>query len=605
MNIDSLYIREKYLEFFKTKNHAIIPSASVVPENDPTVLFNTAWMQPLVPYLLWEKHPLWARLADYQKCIRTWDIDDVWDNTHLTFFEMLWNWSLWDYFKKESIAWSFEFLTSKDWLGIDPKKIAVTVFQWDENAPRDEESAQIWRDLWINNISYLWKKDNWWGPAGLTWPCGPDTEIFYWVWESEFPTEGSTVWNDEKNWMEIWNNVFMEYVKDENWNFNKAAMQNVDTWMWLERITRTLVWAPSVYETDVFLDIIEEICLVLGVEYNQDNKKDVRIIADHARTSVMMISDGIVPSNVDQGYILRRLLRRAIRSAYKMWFEWQFMSKIALKVISKFENIYESVKNNKDKILSEIDLEEKQFLTTLEKWLKEFDKLLKGFEIAFERTWKKVEIISWDKAFKLYDTFGFPLEMTCELASEKWLEVDQDWFKKAFEDHQAKSRAWAEKKFAWGLADHSEMTTALHTATHLMLAWLRKHLWDHVHQAWSNITAERLRFDFTHGEKVEKEILQKVENYVNEAIKADAKMKLEEVKKIDAENDPTIEASFWEKYPEVVKVYNFIWNDWTIYSRELCWGPHVESTWVMWTFKIQKEEASSRWVRRIKAVLIK
>lgn len=605
MNIDSLFIREKYLEFFKSKQHSIIPSASVVPENDPTVLFNTAWMQPLVPYLLWEKHPSWTRLADYQKCIRTWDIDDVWDNTHLTFFEMLWNWSLWDYFKKESIAWSYEFLTSKDWMWIDSRKIAVTVFEGDENAPKDEESAQIWRNLWINNISYLWKKDNWWGPAGLTWPCGPDTEIFYWVWESEFPTEGSTVWNDEKNWMEIWNNVFMEYVKDENWNFNKASMQNVDTWMWLERITRTLVWAPSVYETDVFLDIIEEICLVLWVDYNDENKKDIRIIADHSRTSVMMISDGIVPSNVDQGYILRRLLRRAIRSAYKMWFEWQFMSKIALKVISKFENIYESVKNNKDKILYEIDLEEKQFLTTLEKWLKEFDKLLKGFQIAFERTWKKVEVISWDKAFKLYDTFGFPLEMTCELASEKWFEVDQDWFKKAFEDHQAKSRAWAEKKFAWGLADHSEMTTALHTATHLMLAWLRKYLWDHVHQAWSNITAERLRFDFTHWEKVEKEILQKVEDYVNEAIKADAKMKLEEVKKTDAENDPTIEASFWEKYPEVVKVYNFIWTDGTIYSRELCWGPHVESTWVMGTFKIQKEEASSRWVRRIKAVLIK
>ena len=605
MNITSNDIRNKYLEFFKSKNHAIIPSASVVPENDPTVLFNTAWMQPLVPYLLWESHPLWKRLADYQKCIRTWDIDDVWDNTHLTFFEMLWNWSLWDYFKKESIAWSFEFLTSKDWLNIDPKKIAVTVFAWDENAPRDEESAQIWRSLWVTNISYLDKKDNWWGPAWLTWPCGPDTEIFYWVWKDEFPTEWSTVWNDEKNWMEIWNNVFMEYVKDEAWNFNKAAMQNVDTWMWLERITRTLVWAPSVYETDVFLDIIAEISKVLWVPYNDETQNEIRIIADHSRTAVMMISDWVVPSNVDQWYILRRLLRRAIRSWYKLGFSWQFMSKIALVVIKKFENIYESVKNNSDKIIQEIETEEKQFLSTLEKWLKEFDKLVKGFEIAFERTWTKVEVISWDKAFKLYDTFGFPIEMTQELAIEKGLKVDKNWFDEAFKKHQELSRAWAEQKFAWGLADNSQMTTALHTATHLMLAWLRKVLGNHVHQAWSNITAERLRFDFTHPDKVTPEQLAEVETYVNNAISSNATMILENVKKVDAQNDETIEASFWEKYPETVKVYTLKDAAGLVYSRELCWWPHVENTSTMWKFKIQKEEASSRWVRRIKAILIK
>ncbi len=605
MNITSNDIRNKYLEFFKSKNHAIIPSASVVPENDPTVLFNTAWMQPLVPYLLWESHPLWKRLADYQKCIRTWDIDDVWDNTHLTFFEMLWNWSLWDYFKKESIAWSFEFLTSKDWLNIDPKKIAVTVFAWDENAPRDEESAQIWRSLWVTNISYLDKKDNWWGPAWLTWPCGPDTEIFYWVWKDEFPTEWSTVWNDEKNWMEIWNNVFMEYVKDEAGNFNKAAMQNVDTWMWLERITRTLVWAPSVYETDVFLDIIAEISKVLWVPYNDETQNEIRIIADHSRTAVMMISDWVVPSNVDQWYILRRLLRRAIRSWYKLGFSWQFMSKIALVVIKKFENIYESVKNNSDKIIQEIETEEKQFLSTLEKWLKEFDKLVKGFEIAFERTWTKVEVISGDKAFKLYDTFGFPIEMTQELAIEKGLKVDKNWFDEAFKKHQELSRAWAEQKFAWGLADNSETTTALHTATHLMLAWLRKVLGNHVHQAWSNITAERLRFDFTHPDKVTPEQLAEVEAYVNNAISSNATMILENVKKVDAQNDETIEASFWEKYPETVKVYTLKDAAGVVYTKELCWGPHVENTSTMWKFKIQKEEASSRWVRRIKAILIK
>ena len=605
MNITSNDIRNKYLEFFKSKNHAIIPSASVVPENDPTVLFNTAWMQPLVPYLLWQPHPLWTRLADYQKCIRTNDIEDVWDNTHLTFFEMLWNWSLWDYFKKESIAWSFEFLTSKDWLNIDPRKIAVTVFAWDENAPRDEESAEIWRSLWVTNISYLDKKDNWWGPAWLTWPCGPDSEIFYWVWKDEFPTEWSTVWSDEKNWMEIWNNVFMEYVKDEEGNFNKAAMQNVDTWMWLERITRTLVWAPSVYETDVFLDIIAEISKVLWVPYNDETQNEIRIIADHSRTAVMMISDWVVPSNVDQWYILRRLLRRAIRSWYKLGFSWQFMSKIALVVIKKFENIHESVKNNSDKIIQEIETEEKQFLSTLEKWLKEFDKLVKGFEIAFERTWTKVEVISWDKAFKLYDTFGFPIEMTQELALEKGLSVDKNGFDEAFKKHQELSRAWSEKKFAWGLADNSETTTALHTATHLMLAWLRKVLGTHVHQAWSNITAERLRFDFTHPDKVTPEQLSEVEAYVNQAISSNATMILDQIKKVDAQNDETIEASFWEKYPETVKVYTLKDDKGIVYSRELCGWPHVENTSTMWTFKIQKEEASSRWVRRIKAVLIK
>ncbi len=347
MQISSQEIRQKYIDFFTSKKHAIIPSASVVPENDPTVLFNTAGMQPLVPYLLGEKHPLGTRLADYQKCIRTNDIEDVGDNTHLTFFEMLGNWSLWDYFKKESIAWSYEFLTSKEWLGIDAKKIAVTVFEWDENAPRDDESAEIWKSMWVHNISYLGKKDNWWGPAGATGPCGPDTEIFYWVWESEFPPAGSTVWNDEKNWMEIWNNVFMEYIKDEHGNFNKAQMQNVDTGMGLERITRTLVGAPSVYETDIFADIIDVICTTLWVSYNKETKNSIRIIADHSRTATIMISDGITPSNMDQWYILRRLLRRAIRQWYKLWFSGQFLTPVIAKVIEKFSWVYENVAQKK------------------------------------------------------------------------------------------------------------------------------------------------------------------------------------------------------------------------------------------------------------------
>lgn len=605
MKITSNEIRQKYIEFFKTKNHAIIPSASVVPENDPTVLFNTAWMQPLVPYLLGEKHPLGKRLANYQKCIRTWDIDDVWDNTHLTFFEMLWNWSLWDYFKKESIAWSYEFLTSKDWLAIDPRKIAVTVFEWDENALRDDESAEIWRSHWVNNISYLPKEDNWWGPAWATGPCGPDTEIFYRVGKEDFPPVWSTVWNDSKNWMEIWNNVFMEYVKDEAGNYNKAAMQNVDTGMWLERITRTLTGAPSVYETDVFNDIIDAAAKKIGVTYNDETRKSLRIIADHTRTSVMMLSDWILPSNVDQWYILRRLIRRSIREAYKLGFKEAFLSDVAWIVISKFENIYTHLKDKKQQILSDITKEEKQFSETLEKWLKEFDKLVNGFQIAFERTGQKVDTISWDKVFKLYDTFGFPIEMTRELAEEKWLKVDTEWFNEAFKKHQELSRAWAEQKFKWWLADDSEVVTALHSATHLMLAWLRKYLWDHVHQAGSNITAERLRFDFTHDEKVEKDILDKVEAYVNEVISAQCDVKLEEISKVDAKNDSTIEASFWEKYPDIVKVYTFTWKDGKIFSRELCWGPHVKNTENMGKFKILKEEASSRWVRRIKAVLEK
>ncbi len=602
--ITSNEIRQKYIEFFKSKQHAIIPSASVVPENDPTVLFNTAGMQPLVPYLLGEAHPYGKRLADYQKCIRTWDIDDVGDNTHLTFFEMLGNWSFGDYFKKESIAWSYEFLTSKDWMGIDPRKIAVTVFEWDKDAPRDEESAEIWRSHWVQNISYLGKKDNWWGPAGATGPCGPDTEIFYWVGDSELPPSGSTVGNDEKNWMEIWNNVFMEYVKDENGNFNKAAQQNVDTGMGLERITRTLTGAPSVYETDVFSDIIDSICRVLGVEYNEQTKNSIRIIADHSRTSTIMISDGIVPSNVDQGYILRRLLRRAIRQAYKLGFQGVFMSEVAKTVITKFAPIYEAVQNNQAVILEEIEREEKQFLSTLEKWLKEFDKLVNGFQIAFERTGQKIDTISGDKAFKLYDTFGFPIEMTQELANEKWLKVDVEGFNEAFKKHQELSRAGAEQKFAGWLADHSEATTALHSATHLMLAWLRKYLWEHVHQAGSNITAERLRFDFTHGEKVEKEILDKVEAYVNEAIAKEAKVEMIMMPKEEAKA-AGVEGSFWEKYPDTVKVYSFTGNDGSIFSKELCGGPHVENAKTMGVFKIQKEEASSRGVRRIKAVLVK
>lgn len=603
--ITSNEIRQKYLEFFKSKNHEVIPSAPVVPENDPTVLFNTAGMQPLVPYLLWETHPSWKRLTNSQKCIRTWDIEEVWDSSHLTFFEMLWNWSLWDYFKEESIAYSYEFLTSPKWLSLDSKKITVTVFQWDNDAPRDEESADIWLKSWMpkDRISYLPKSENWWA-AWETWPCWPDSEIFYWVWDSEFPPAWSNVWNDEKNWMEIWNNVFMEYNKLPNWKLEKLPNQNVDTWMWLERITATLNWEKTVYNTDIFKEIIEKITVLLSVEYNEETMKSIRIIADHSRTATVMMSDWVLPSNMDAWYVLRRLIRIAIRQAYKLWHKWEFLSEVSDVVIDKLWQAYPHMIEKKEEIKSDILREEKQFWETLEKWLKEFEKLIKWFEIAFERTWKKVDTISGVKAFKLYDTFGFPLEMTQELAEEKLLKVDIDWFKKAEETHQNLSRAWAEQKFKWWLADSWEETVALHSATHLMLAWLRKYLWDDVHQKWSNITPERLRFDFNYPEKVTKDILDKVEEYVNDAISVWCIVELINMDKQEAKNS-WVEWSFWEKYPDTVKVYIFKSNSWEVYSKELCWWPHVKSTSTMWTFKIKKEESSSRWVRRIKAVLIK
>jgi len=604
MNLTSQDIRQKYIDFFLSKSHAFIPSASVVPENDATVLFNTAGMQPLVPYLLGETHPSGTRLVNYQKCIRTNDIEDVGDNTHLTFFEMLGNWSLWDYFKQESLSWSYEFLTSKDWLGIDPRKLAVTVFAGDTDAPKDEESANIWKNLGIENISYLGKEDNWWWPAGQTGPCGPDSEIFYRVGKEDFPPENSTVWNDPKNWMEIWNNVFMEFIKDENAQFHKAQQQNVDTGMGLERITCTLSGAPSVYETDIFKDIIQKIEETLHISYDENTKKSVRIIADHIRTSVMLVSDGISPSNVDQWYILRRLLRRAIRQGNVLGATASFLEPIVRKVIEKFSPIYTNISQKAEEIVAIIVKEEMNFLDTLEKGLKQFDKLLFGFQKAFERQGIKINTIPGEKAFGLYETFGFPIEMTVELAREKWLSVDVEGFNQAYQRHQELSRVGAEKKFAGGVADHSAETTALHTAAHLMLAGMRKVLGNHIHQAGSNITAERLRFDFTHPEKLTPEEIAGIEAYVNDAIENDAQMILENMNKEDAKAQ-WVEGSFWEKYPDIVKVYTFTDKNGITYSRELCGGPHVERTGNMGVFKITKEESSSKWVRRVKAILQK
>ncbi|ATU05708.1 alanine--tRNA ligase [Candidatus Gracilibacteria bacterium HOT-871] len=605
MKYQSNELRKKYLDFFKSKNHVVIPSAPVVPDNDPTVLFNTAGMQPLVPYLLGESHPLGKRLTDSQKCIRTGDIEEVGDDSHLTFFEMLGNWSLGDYFKEDSINWSYEFLTSPDGLALDPRKIAVTVFKGDADAPKDEFSASVWESVGIpkNKISYLGKDDNWWA-AGSTGPCGPDSEIFYWVGKSEFPPEESNVGNDENNWMEIWNNVFMEYNRLPDGKLEKLPNQNVDTGMGLERITATLNGVKSVYETDIFAEIIAEICKVLGVEYNEQNKKSIRIIADHSRTASVIISDGVVPSNVDQGYVLRRLIRIAVRQAQKLGFKGEFLYKIADKVIDKLGGAYPHMIEKREQIKAEIQKEEKQFGQTLEKGLKEFEKLVKGFEIAFEKTGKKIEIISGDKAFKLYDTYGFPLEMTKDLALEHGLKVDEEGFHKAEAEHQAKSRVGAEKKFKGGLADTGKETVALHSATHLLLAGLRKFVGPHVHQKGSNITPERLRFDFNNDEKLTPEILAQVEDYVNGAISAGFTVSVEQIPKQEAK-DKGVEGSFWEKYPDIVKVYTMTGNDGTIYSRELCGGPHVQDSTGMGKFKIKKEESSSAGVRRIKAILEK
>ncbi len=595
-------IRQKYLDFFRSHGHVIIPSAPLVPENDPSVLFNTAGMQPLIPYLLGEPHPSGKRLADVQKCVRTGDIDDVGDNTHLTFFEMLGNWSLGDYFKKESIEMSWEFLTAPEWLALDPEMISVTVFEGDANAPRDEESATIWRSIGmpIDRIAYLPAEDNWWA-AGPTGPCGPDTEIFYWMGEGK-PPVGSNVGTEPKKWMEIWNNVFMQYNRVDANTLESLPAQCVDTGMGIERCAVTLNQYASVYETDSFAPVLQKIKEIVG-ESNYI-ERSARIIADHLRTATHMIADGVTPKNVDQGYILRRLIRRAIREAYKMGYEFPFTTVIADIYIEQFSDIYESVANNAEKIRTELATEEGKFSKTLKDGVREFEKIVNGFKIAFERSGQQITQISGGKAFTLFDTYGFPLEMTVELAKENNLTVDVEWFKLAFEKHQELSRTASAGKFVGGLGDNSPETTALHSACHLMLAGLREVLGTHVSQAGSNITAERLRFDFTHSEKMTPEQIAAVEAYVNRAIESGLTVTISNMDKKIAQ-DTGVSGSFWEKYPDIVKVYSMVGGDEVVYSMELCGWPHVENSQGMGRFKIMKEESSSSGVRRIKAVLEK
>ncbi|MSR67982.1 alanine--tRNA ligase [Candidatus Peribacteria bacterium] len=582
-------IRTAYLEFFRSKGHSIIPGASLVPENDPTVLFTTAGMHPLVPYLMGQAHPMGKRLTDVQLCVRTQDIDEVGDSSHLTCFEMLGNWSLGDYFKKGAIEMSFEFLTSKQWLGIDPTMLAVTCFEGDSDAPRDEESAGIWESVGIprERIGFLPKAKNWWGPAGKTGPCGPDTEMFYWVGEGN-PT-GNPATHD-KEWMEIWNDVFMQYNKQEDGSFVPLAQQNVDTGMGLERVAAVLQGVSSVYETDAFAPIVQAVnSAAVPSRGQKESEKDVRIIVDHLKAATFMLGDGVRPSNVDQGYILRRIIRRAIRSARKLGIEKStgFCASIAQVVVSQYGDCYQKMKKEESVIQGALNHEEEAFMKALIEGEKHFQKVAERSTI----------VISGIDAFHLYDTYGFPIEMTREMASEHKLSIDEDGFSKAFSEHQILSRAGAEKKFAGGLADHSAETTKLHTATHLLNAALRQVLGDHISQKGSNITGERLRFDFNHSEKMTPEQIKKVEELVNVAIKADVPVSYSVMTVDEAKASGAI-GVFDSKYGEKVKVYTM-----GAFSKEICGGPHVARTGMLGHFKIQKEESSSAGVRRIKAIV--
>lgn len=598
-------IREAYLDFFSKKyGHAVIPGASLIPENDPTVLFTTAGMHPLVPYLLGEKHSAGKRLVDVQRCVRTGDIDEVGDASHLTMFEMLGNWSLGDYFKKEAIAMSFEFLTQV--LGIPMTMLAVTCFEGDKDAPRDEESAKYWMSHGIpkERIGFLPKAKNWWGPAGKTGPCGPDTEMFYWVGTEE--PKGNPATHDAE-WLEIWNDVFLQYNKKEDGTFETLKQQCVDTGMGLDRVAKVLQGVESVYETDSMKPISEAVERTLDLRKTfenafrdekefEKNKAEIfydrhqKIIADHIKASTFIIADGVKPSNTDQGYVLRRLIRRAIRSGRQISAISPFVPAIAQVVISQYTAAYPLLSEKSAEILETLRQEEAQFGKTLAEGLKRFSQVTEKISGG---------AIDGLSAFHLYDTYGFPLELTKELAQEKGLSVDEKGFAAAFEEHQNLSRAGASQKFAGGLADHSAETTKLHTATHLLNAALRKVLGDHVWQKGSNITTERLRFDFTHAEKMTPEQIKKVEDLVNEQITLDLPMNYH-VTSVDGAKKEGAIGVFDDKYAAEVKVY--VIGDGS-FSKEICGGPHVARTGMLGSFKIQKEESSSAGVRRIKAIV--
>ena len=594
-------LRSKYIEFFKSKNHAEISGQSLIPENDPSVLFTMAGMHPLVPYLLGQPHPSGTRLTDYQKCIRTGDIEEVGDPSHLTCFEMLGNWSLGDYFKKEAIAFSYEFLTSEKWLGLDPRKLSVTVFAGDESAPRDEEAAGYWKENGMpeDKIAYLPASDNWWA-AGPTGPCGPDTEIFYWVGEG-LPPVGSNKGTDSANWMEIWNNVFMQYNRIDEKTLEPLPKKNVDTGMGLERTNCILQGKTSVYLTEVFQPIIAKIEELSSYKYGDSEEKDrsVRIIADHTRAAVFILGDqkGVSPDRVGAGYVLRRIIRRAVRHGMKLGIDKDFLATVASVVVANFKNAYPELEANEEKVYRELTAEEEKFRQTLTKGEAEFQKLLPNLM----KNPKKE--ISGKVAFRLYDTFGYPLELTQELGAENGFTVDVEGFKEAEKKHQEASKSLDAGKAKGGLAEQSDVTTKYHTATHLLQQALTDVLGDQVAQKGSNITNERMRFDFTFERAMTKEEIQKVEDIVNEKIKEDLPVTMEVMTLEDAKAAGA-RALFSNKYGESVKVYTIgrdAKNDW--FSKEVCGGPHVQHTAQIGEFKIQKEQSSSAGVRRIRAVI--
>ena len=598
-------LRKKFLDFFVQKGHKMISSAPLVPENDPTVLFTTAGMHPLVPYLLGQPHALGQRLCSSQKCIRTGDIDDVGDNTHLTFFEMLGNWSLGDYFKREAIEWSFDFLTKE--LGIPLERLAFSVFKGEpeNNIPCDEEAADIWQKLGVSvkRIAYLGREDNWWGPAGQTGPCGPDTEMFYWTGEDPAPQKFNPF---DKHWVEVWNNVFMEYnkkiknqkskIKKTNkdskikidYEFIPLKQKNVDTGMGLERTLAVLNGKSNVYETDLFTPIINEIknqiSKIKNINQNSkiDETKAQRIIADHIKAATFILSEGVAPANTERGYVARRLIRRAIRYGKILGIEQEFMPKIAQAVIQIYQDVYSEVKNNQQFIFNELEKEEIKFRKTLERGLKELDKLDK---------------VDAEKAFFIYQTYGFPLEMIQEELAKKALAVDAVGFQAQVKKHQELSRSASAGKFKSGLTDHSQATVKLHTAAHLLHQALRQVLGDKVHQAGSNITSERLRFDFSYSQKLTDAEMAQIEKIVNEQIQMDLPVKCETMPYQQAIDSAAL-AFFKDRYPEKVNVYSI-----GKFSREVCAGPHIKHLDELGKFKILKQESVGANLRRIKAIL--
>jgi alanyl-tRNA synthetase len=580
-----------YIKFFESKGHTRIPGASIIPENDSTILFTPAGMQPLVPFLLGEKHPQGARLVNVQKCIRTGDIEEVGDATHLTFFRMLGNWSLGDYFKREAILWSFEFLTGSDWLGFDPERISVTIFAGEGDIGADEEAEAIWLLAGVpqERIFRLGKKDNWWGPTGATGPCGPDTEMFYDTGK-EPCGESCRPGCSCGRYFEVWNDVFMQFRKTESGSYEPLPRKNVDTGMGVERTVAMLGGHDTVYGIGVFQPLTARI---RELSSGEQSSKSERVIADHIRSATHILGDdqGVVPSNLDQGYVLRRLIRLAIRHGMKLGIESGFLGELASIVIKTEGDDYPELKRNRSVIMDELDREEKLFGETLQAGLKQFNKMLPGILMNPHKT------IAGRLAFKLYDTYGFPVELTADLASEHGLTVDMDGYSKAFQMHRELSKQGADKKFKGGLADNSEMVTKLHTATHLLHAALRSVLGETVQQKGSNITAERLRFDFLYEDKVSDHEIAQVEELVNAAIADNLNVEMREMTPEEAEAAGAL-GFFKDRYGDVVKVYSI-----GRYSVEICGGPHIGNTSMLGKFRIVSEKSSSRGIRRIKAVI--